>query len=134
MALSAGLFPQPNFLPFCSASLSGSKKDLAPWEDGVEALGRTAEPGWGTAWQLFWEHTPTPPLPPPPSTLTFALQKTSSRQGWLRPQWGGAGSSAWGWILTDSQSWEALGGCALWCFLLVVGACLLQNLWWLCRL
>lgn len=34
-ALSAVLLPQPASLPFCVASLRGSKKDLAPWEGGV---------------------------------------------------------------------------------------------------
>lgn len=36
LAPSAALLPQPVFLPFCIASLTGSKKDLAPWKGGVE--------------------------------------------------------------------------------------------------
>lgn len=43
-----------------------------------------------------------PPLPP--FTLPFALQKTSSCQGWLGPQQGGSGSSAWAWMATAETS------------------------------
>lgn len=53
-APSAVLLPYPVFLNFCSVSLTGFKKDLAPWEGVMEALG-PMELSWaeGTTLQQY---------------------------------------------------------------------------------
>lgn len=68
-APSAVLPTPPICLPFCAASLRGSKENLAPWEAGVELnLDSTAD--------VLRERG----LHLPPSSLPFALQKPRSCQ------------------------------------------------------